>query len=217
MNRLVWSRVARYLLIGIVITFGIAWWSEHQLALFTGLSKQIATSATGASWEASLLSCGNSCRGVVSRAVMQQPSQLKSSVVQGPYWSRIRKPPTTFQIESYEIMLEDARGWPMPALLARHLSDTTFSHWQTEWGIQLSTDQGKWGAPRALPLKPIFRGFIIDVLFWAAITWFAVQQFVTIRTRWRRANGRCANCAHVLLPAQETCPECGVRKLTKSL
>lgn len=211
MKRRMWSHVARCLLAGVAITIGLAWWSEYEFALFAGLSKQIATSPSGPSWEGVLLSRGSTASGVLSWAVMQEPAQLKSPIDKGPRWSRIRIPPTSIQIASYESILEDARGWPLPALLARHVSDTSFAAWKTEWGIRLATDQGRWGAPRALPLRPLFPGFIVDVVFWSALTWCAAQQFIIARAKLRLSKGRCPQCAHILIPDQARCPECGTR------
>jgi hypothetical protein len=62
--------------------------------------------------------------------------------------------------------------------------------------------------PRMIPLRPIWRGALIDLLFWtvaAMITWYGPILIVRL-IRWRR--GRCVACGYPI-GASPVCTECG--------
>jgi len=76
------------------------------------------------------------------------------------------------------------------------------------WGFQ------PWiSAPRAFPLRPIWPGFTIDTLFYAAI-WFGVCfGFASAKRAIRRKRGRCPRCGYDLRgQLAQGCPECGWRR-----
>lgn len=63
---------------------------------------------------------------------------------------------------------------------------------------------------QVLPLRPIWRGFLIDAVFYSAIwcTLFFGPRTIRRATRWKR--GRCPSCGYDLQGALNTgCPECG--------
>jgi hypothetical protein len=63
-------------------------------------------------------------------------------------------------------------------------------------------------APRLLPLRPIWPGFAINTLFYAAILWLLFTAPGSVR-RWRRIRrGLCAKCAYPI-GASDVCTECG--------
>jgi len=71
-----------------------------------------------------------------------------------------------------------------------------------------SVELGEMGRERlALPLRPIWPGFLANVLFWSAATWasFAIPQ--SMRARSRRRAGRCVACGQALADAP-ACPAC---------
>ena len=86
------------------------------------------------------------------------------------------------------------------------------------------TLRGKWqsGEERWLPLRPIFPGFIINTLFYAAI-WFGVFFGVGfVKRAIRKKRGRCVKCGYDLRGQRHQateasrdqghavgCPECG--------
>jgi len=61
-----------------------------------------------------------------------------------------------------------------------------------------------------LPLLPLWPGFVIDTLFYAAI-WFGVFfGFVSARRFIRVRRGRCRRCGYDLRgELEQGCPECG--------
>ena len=76
-------------------------------------------------------------------------------------------------------------------------------------GIQLHSP-GPRGEPRALPLRPIFPGFLIDTLFYGAIWFGLLFGFGAARRGLRKRRGLCPMCAYDLRGDLDTgCPECG--------
>ena len=107
-------------------------------------------------------------------------------------------------------------GFPFGAL-------TCAVHWETqvrnadiiytvEGGVQFSRDANF--NPRALPLIPVWPGFILDVLAWGAAwllaSWLARSAGALVRDR----RGRCPQCGYLRtgLPADSACPECGTAR-----
>ena len=69
------------------------------------------------------------------------------------------------------------------------------------------TPPGTW---RALPCIPIWPGFAINTIFYAAILWVLFAFPFVIRRRRRIKRGLCPKCAYDLRgSASQTCPECG--------
>jgi hypothetical protein len=61
---------------------------------------------------------------------------------------------------------------------------------------------------RIWPLKPLWPGFAINTIFYAAIVWFLFFAPGAIRRRVRRKRGQCAACAYPV-GASDSCTECG--------
>lgn len=74
-----------------------------------------------------------------------------------------------------------------------------------DWAIDLTDDSVF--SQRALPLKPIWRGLFINVLFYGAF-WFLLLRLPRLYLRGRRAQrGWCPHCAYDLNHApHERCP-----------
>lgn len=104
-------------------------------------------------------------------------------------------------------------GWPLPSM-------TCSVHWQqqilnanvmyqVEGGMQLPRDAQF--NPRALPLTPLWQGFILDLMLWAALWLTLTWSIGATRQAWRRRHMRCTHCGYSrtgLLPGA-ACPECG--------
>ncbi len=64
--------------------------------------------------------------------------------------------------------------------------------------------------PRVLPLRPIWPGFAINTVFYAALLWIVTLGPGTARRIIRRKQGRCINCGYDLSHVNsDTCSECG--------
>ncbi len=68
-----------------------------------------------------------------------------------------------------------------------------------------------WAGGVTLPFLPLWPGFAINTLFYAAIAWGLWQVPLAIRRRRRRRNGLCVRCGCDLkgLAHGSPCPECG--------
>ena len=62
-----------------------------------------------------------------------------------------------------------------------------------------------------LPLYPLWPGFALNTLFYAALAWGVWQVPLVIRRRRRRSKGKCVRCGYDLkgLGVGGVCPECG--------
>ena len=110
----------------------------------------------------------------------------------------------------------EGRGWPELALWCVHdrpqVANRQFnSRGALDAGLPDAPSQGWMSAPRALPLRPIWPGFTINTIFYAAILWLLALGPFTVRRMIRRRRGHCIKCGYDLRGAEhEVCPECGV-------
>jgi hypothetical protein len=130
-----------------------------------------------------------------------------------PHWVTFDPPHVLFveNAVNSEHRGAEGRGWPLRAL---------WYETGGKLGRQTTRSSGGWivGLPsdaddkyeRALPLRPIWPGFVIDTLFYAAI-WFGVFfGFASAKRAIRRARGRCPRCGYDLRRNfSGGCPECG--------
>ncbi len=58
------------------------------------------------------------------------------------------------------------------------------------------------------PIRPLWPGFAIDVVFWSALPWVSIVVFRVVRKRRRIRRGLCPRCKYEV-GALERCPECG--------
>ena len=125
--------------------------------------------------------------------------------------------------------MQDGRGWPMLALWGQAVADSKMSsppYCEVEYAILLTdfTDPTQFffgfsGASRAgailwqvrfLPLHPIWLGFAINTVFYAAILWMLWLSPFVVRRVIRRKRGHCIKCGYDLRATSGGgCPECG--------
>jgi hypothetical protein len=99
-------------------------------------------------------------------------------------------------------------GWPLLALGGGFLrgsdliGDRLHGDWRLDWTA---------GSVVNLPLIPLWPGFALNTLFYAALAWGLWQVPIAIRRRCRRKAGRCDLCGYDLqgIAAGSPCPECG--------
>ena len=89
-----------------------------------------------------------------------------------------------------------------------NVSDRAINHTTTTGFLEIARRTG--GSEVIVPVSPIWPGFAINTIFYAAVLWvlFAVPGRVR---RWRRIKrGQCASCGYSLREnVSEKCPECG--------
>jgi len=99
--------------------------------------------------------------------------------------------------------------------IARYTGTESASHFTVEWGALAGTsNRSTHWIPElnsvVLPLKPIWLGFAINVVFYAtSIAGIVIiyNGFVFMR---RRQMGMCGNCGYMRFDSNECCPECGL-------
>jgi hypothetical protein len=100
----------------------------------------------------------------------------------------------------------DERGWPMRSMFS------ALTYKQAKYEIVSGYDTGfvfaRAPAQRVLPLRPIWPGFAINTLFYAAILWLLFAAPFALRRRRRIKRGLCAACAYPV-GVSAVCSECG--------
>jgi hypothetical protein len=139
-----------------------------------------------------------------------------------PSWSRVGQPSDDAQSTT----VEDGRGWPVIGLRSTmifedqdvdagwtrasngsfHIPET----WNVRNGFRIR-DGTRSEDISLLPLRPIWPGFAINTIFFAAILWLLFALPFTIRRRRRIKRGLCVRCGYSLRGNSGcgTCPECG--------
>ena len=120
-----------------------------------------------------------------------------------PYWSATNAQ----QGEHIVRLIEDARGWPLLAMVCRFEDLDGYGHrFVARGGLELATAGP--GQPRALPIVPIWRGFLANTMLYAALLWLLFFAPFTLRRHLRARRGLCPACAY---PVGElsVCSECG--------
>jgi hypothetical protein len=131
-----------------------------------------------------------------------------------PAWAASAEPGVSTpqnRAEHYELC--DGYGWPLPALSFRFhgRGNGASATGEVTGGIPLpARSTGAWYDPRALPLTPIWPGFVVD---WAIATGTVVAAWDgprLLRRKLRLRAGRCLSCGYDLRGLGSVpCPECG--------
>ncbi len=124
--------------------------------------------------------------------------------------SLLTNPRLTYQLPWIE---EVRAGWPFRSLMAQpRQMGLPFKEsiergvFPPKWVYLLNPKPG-----RRIPLHPIWPGFAINTIFYAAILWLVILGPFTARRIIRRKRGLCINCGYDLRGTEhEVCPECGV-------
>ncbi len=124
-------------------------------------------------------------------------------------------PQSSIQNRFTPIGLQVAGGWPLRCVVGeRWYRKLEFSQGLVKPHCIMSVDATTWPlgkvpkTVRLLPLKPLWPGFAINTIFYAAILWllFAAPGFM--RRRYRIKRGLCPSCAYPV-GASDVCTECG--------
>jgi hypothetical protein len=131
-----------------------------------------------------------------------------------PYWSRARIPPSTETIEDSTMPWynEHAYGWPMRSAIGELRNSKPTRAWLVIDGVEvLRSNSGSPMPFRVIPIRPIWPGFAINTLFYAAILWALFAVPAVLRRKRRIKRGLCAKCAYPL-GESPVCTECGAAR-----
>ncbi len=112
----------------------------------------------------------------------------------------------------------EGSGWPAIAMRTRYeewsvagqLGGQSFL--QVTEGILLTPKAAvrRGCMPKVIPLRPLWPGFAINTVFYAAILWLSIRGPFSLRRHIRRKRGLCVACGYDIRgTAQMICSECG--------
>ncbi len=112
-----------------------------------------------------------------------------------------------------EISIVRFRGWPMAALWTSHTNTFPIGTLKTRYGLQTPWTRRTPainGVPLklTLPMQPIWRGFAINTVFYAATVWVVFVAAIALRGWDRSRGGLCPKCAYPV-GTSDKCTECG--------
>ncbi len=192
-------KLVLFLLLGAIVNVAVAWecalWSQiavHWNTSTTRWERLVPDSWPPPSSESSWRGFGVDIRQTVSWS--PTPKEGKgSSGISG--W---------FQVDIYRAgwpfrsMVGDERRGPAPLGGSEQSRIVSFGPQWSNRGL------------RSLPLHPIWPGFAINTIFYAAILWLLTFGPFTVRRMIRRKRGHCIKCGYDLGHADHrACPECG--------
>ncbi len=190
-------------------------------SVYWGVPKQGHISVSGA-FEPSPASIDEAMTVEIVRELLLSFKGRDFSATQLPYnarWGRFQQWATSRDWDSLEQStqgLEDAAGWPFPALWCAY--DAPMS-WEPApraltpvfgYSIDAGSAPSVVATVKALPLHPVWGGLALNTLIWGSV-WFAGVSGVGAAKRgWRRRRQRCVGCGYDLRGAASVqCPECG--------
>lgn len=104
-------------------------------------------------------------------------------------------------------------GWPFPAMTCsvhwvRQIANANVLY-EVQDGVQLPRDADF--NPRALPMRPVWPGFLGNVVVYGGLWWLGLAGVGLLRARRRARRGLCGGCGYPRadLPGGSPCPECG--------
>jgi hypothetical protein len=142
-------------------------------------------------------------------------------------WSCTAQPSEAFETEATDtdVRFVIANGWPLRSAWCELKSPGSVRpnagrmslYWiqvtGIEGGIQVSLPPrriaGFFDVPRVLPLRPIWSGFAVNTIFYAAILWLLIPGAFVLRRFLRRRRGLCPACAYPMGEGA-VCTECGI-------
>ena len=138
------------------------------------------------------------CDEITTRSTDLKPSEL------APSWAGLRTPPAA----DYEIRHAHAYGWPFISMWQDYLYTGGGYGGDLVHGLQLAFLPADGGFARAVPLCPIWPGFAVNALFYAAVLCVPICGLFALRRLIRRRRGLCPACAYPM-GESAVCTECG--------
>lgn len=213
-------RISVFLMLGTVVNVGVAWGLAAWLSIAHTQDDMgvVVAGADELGWRVFRRERSGAIRLGYRPMWIEQWEVPFPELDPVPGWSRVSTPPASLEAA---LLVEDARGWPMHALMCELevLDDGHFVYAiGVIDGIPLSSVYrpgvlmgSEFYDATALPLRPIWSGFAINTLFYAVVLYGLWSMPLVARRAMRRREGRCATCGYDLRAtrAQDPCPECG--------
>jgi len=206
--------VAVFLLAGAVVNVGVAWgcaaWADVDTDNTGGISED-GTAQMGR-WSSKF---GTFIQYEISRTATYRHFLFESPNMDEvlPYW--FRHPSAAYEsgLIDREDRFADARGWPALTMWSEFEWPPHGPTVVVKGGFPLSPPHSVFprfhpDLPRALPLRPIWPGFVANTLFYAAFLWLLIPGPFALRRFIRIKRGLCVACGY---PKGESavCSECG--------
>jgi len=216
-------------LLGLVSTIGVAWFCGIFLNPVAGTMKSVAQPSgdPDVEWRYAIHQRSGACCVFLGLVRMNERGKFKGMSVALP------DPPDVVPVwgdhwpnrDPY-YWTQDARGWPWLSMWSRYIvagvggfpdlepdirSDRYVAYTHRSWAVRLNRTAGGFPTVQMIPFGIIWRGFILNWLFYAACWTALFGSHFAIRAtkRWRRQRaGRCIECGYMLADARR-CPECG--------
>jgi hypothetical protein len=207
-----------FLLLGAIVNVAVAW----GCALFSPLRSVAdriadASASEGIWWKNTFANNSNAYPAAVLR---HSSVGLDSITMLGNGKSK------GFRDSRFEKVWRVAGGWPsrglsgerfeqdvtLDAILAPTCALNSGTH---AWAVSVDySKRFRPGAYRILPLRPLWPGFAINTIFYAAVLWVIFAIPGTVKRLRRRAKGCCIHCGYDLRgqsgsSGEQRCPECG--------
>ena len=222
MNRL--RVILLFLLLGAIVNVAVAWglsyWIEGRAidsrvsigGVFTQSKDWMSFTHNRAVGLAQILwSAGFDIPSLRERRITKMPPSW-SSVLN---MDRFHRPPESPQ-ETFPFWAEQASGLPFLSMswsLQDSYSNVFDSHDFTRTALRFPDVTPRWfgrSEIRALPLLPIWSGFLFNTCFYTGLLWACFIGPFAIRRKIRRKRGLCLKCGYDLQGVDHThCPECG--------
>jgi hypothetical protein len=191
-------RVTLFLLLGAIVNVAVAWGLCRTPKWNTPYSSKVATRVDAEQWwQANALASFPRDRELIE--VMEWKRFANR------YWAVSTFTHSADRFES---------GWPLYALERSHWTKI-LEVYQHRHALPLTPWLAEWLGTEYLPLRPIWPGFVINTLLYAAILWLLFVLPFALRHRSRIRRGLCPQCAYPI-GASDTCTECGAGVKTRN-
>lgn len=201
--------LAIFLLLGVILNVAVAWGIAAMVPIDAILTDGVSYARADApQWAFRMYSQPGALLVESNITLWRRPW---GDPRRAPHWSQAALPPTKEDVAASPRSIEKAYGWPMLSQFHRYTKWRSNREASTEWCITVPwPSQYPRTRSRALPLLPIWPGFALNTIFYAAILWPIISGPFALRRHLRRKRGVCVACGYDLRHAEhEACPECG--------
>jgi hypothetical protein len=212
------SRVFLACAIGLFLTVMVAW-SCAILINYADTPPRRTTTADGSS----VLDVRHWIHPGVERLRVIRGWYISEALIPNGSWSELAKPTEDFLSKKVpaEGRWEDARGWPLLCLRSVGVREVGTRREVIRHGIMIRHGVGQgigtFREPSVLPVRPIWSGFQMNALLYAAAS-YIILTLTSICRSWRRwLRGKCVVCGYTLHDPHTICPECGTAISNKYL